>query len=262
MEILGIGPGEFILILIVLLVVVGPERLPDLARQAGRVIVRARDWMQKSPDAALVLRARQEIEQELAVLKTSLVEVQSVRDEVLGAARQIESSVGSITSTKLELDSLLRAPAPSDTEGAENGQAPTAGALPDSANGQAPTADALPDSANGQAPTADALPDSAALPAPEPSGSSPVSLEKPFDKVDDYDRTDPLAQAPTIIPTELESINLRLQAIMSDLFALQEQLKQRGVLGADWQPPSFSMHLPAESPAPTDGTHVETEEAT
>ncbi|MFN8502451.1 twin-arginine translocase TatA/TatE family subunit [Kouleothrix sp.] len=97
MEILGIGPGEFILILVVLLVVVGPERLPDLARQAGRLLVRGRNWLQSSPDAAMVLRARQEIEQELASLRTSLLEVQSVRDEVIGAARQIEESVESLT---------------------------------------------------------------------------------------------------------------------------------------------------------------------
>jgi sec-independent protein translocase protein TatB len=262
MEILGIGPGEFILIMIVLLVVVGPERLPDLARQAGRMVVQARNWMQKSPDAALVLRARQEIEQELAVLKSSLVEVQSVRDEVLGAARQIEDSVGSLTSSKLELDSLLRLPPSSDTRAAENGQAPTAEALADSAVPPAPEPSDSASTENGQAPTAEALADSAVPPAPEPSDSPHVVLEKPLDKIDDYDRADPLAQAPTIIPTELESINLRLQAIMSDLFALQEQLKQRGVLGADWQPPSFTMHLPAEAPAPADGTRVETEEAT
>src|SRR6266508_5309093 len=94
MEILGIGPGEFILIMIVLLVVVGPERLPGLARQAGAILVRARTWLQTSPDAAMVLRARAEIEAELASIKNSLLEVQVVRDEVMGAAKQLGDSVG------------------------------------------------------------------------------------------------------------------------------------------------------------------------
>src|SRR5690349_19089362 len=107
MEILGIGPGEFVFILIILLVVVGPERLPDLARQAGRMLVRGRNWLQSSPDAAMVMRARQEIEQELASLKTSLLEVQSVRDEVLDAAKQIGAEVNSLTAaTKAELNDL------------------------------------------------------------------------------------------------------------------------------------------------------------
>src|SRR6266487_2670118 len=111
MEILGIGPGEFILILIVLLVVVGPERLPVLARQAGRFLVRARNWLQTSPDAALVLRARAEIEAELASIKNSLMEVQVVRDEVMGAARQFEDSVGSLAPPKLDLNNLVNPPA-------------------------------------------------------------------------------------------------------------------------------------------------------
>src|SRR3954465_5715373 len=89
MEILGIGPGEFVLILIVLLVVVGPERLPGLARQAGSFLVRARNWLQPSGDAALVMRARAEIEAELASIKSSLLEVQDVGDEVMGAAKQL-----------------------------------------------------------------------------------------------------------------------------------------------------------------------------
>ncbi|MBS1965692.1 MAG: twin-arginine translocase TatA/TatE family subunit, partial [Chloroflexi bacterium SZAS-1] len=93
MEILGIGPGEFVFILVILLVVVGPERLPDLARKAGGLLVRARNWIQSSPDAAMVIRARQELEQEIVNLRASLREVQSVRDEVMGAARQIEESV-------------------------------------------------------------------------------------------------------------------------------------------------------------------------
>lgn len=93
MEILGIGPGEFILILIILLVAVGPERLPIFARQAGKMLVQVRNWIQKSPDAAMVLRARQEIEQELAVLRSSLMEVQNVRNEVLEAAKQVTTSV-------------------------------------------------------------------------------------------------------------------------------------------------------------------------
>jgi ribonuclease E len=44
---------------------------------------------------------------------------------------------------------------------------------------------------------------------------------------------------------ELESINIRLQAIMADMWALQQQLKQRGALDEAWQPPSLDVQLPA-----------------
>lgn len=100
MTFLGIGPGELLMIIILALVVVGPERLPGMARQAGRMLVTIRNWMQSSPDAALVLRARQEIEQELAQLRTELLEVQSVRDEVMGVAKQIDEAVSPIKSIR------------------------------------------------------------------------------------------------------------------------------------------------------------------
>lgn len=94
MTFLGIGPGELVLILLILLMVVGPDKLPGLARQGGTLLVRARNWVQRSPDAAMVLRARQEIEAELAQLRRSLAEVQIARDEVVDAARQVNTMVG------------------------------------------------------------------------------------------------------------------------------------------------------------------------
>ena len=69
MELLGVGPGEILLILVIMLLVFGPERLPEFARQAGLFVVRVRDWIQRSPDAALVLRARAELESELQAIR-------------------------------------------------------------------------------------------------------------------------------------------------------------------------------------------------
>lgn len=108
MEFLGVGPFELLLILIVALVVVGPERLPVLARQAGKMLVTVRNWVQKSPDAAMILRARQEIESELANIRESLAEVQNARDEVVNAARQVNTLVKDdvIGSTRAALDEV------------------------------------------------------------------------------------------------------------------------------------------------------------
>jgi sec-independent protein translocase protein TatB len=57
------------------------------------MLVSVRNWVQRSPDAAMVLRARQEIEDELAQLRANLMEVQNVRNEVLEAAKQINQTV-------------------------------------------------------------------------------------------------------------------------------------------------------------------------
>jgi Sec-independent protein translocase protein TatA len=240
MEILGIGPGEFILILIVLLVVVGPERLPGLARQIGQFLVRARNWLQTSPDAALVMRARAELEAELASIKNSLLEVQVVRDEVLGAARQFEDSVNSITPPKVDLNSLVNPPA--EPTIAANGQAPLAGET------LAPSpADSTASIPLDQRSTLE-LPQAGSVPAQPPAEAQPAdglngqAYGRPEEAI---------AASPAPALAELESINIRLQAIMADMWALQQQLKQRGALDEAWQPPSLDVQLPApEAAAP------------
>jgi sec-independent protein translocase protein TatB len=249
MDILGIGPGEFILILIVLLVVVGPERLPGLARQAGGLLVRARNWLQTSPDAALVMRARQEIDAELASLKASLMEVQVVRDEVLEAAKQFEDSVGTITSTNIDINPQIKPP-PEPTIAA-NGQA-----LPDPAL-EAP---AVVDTAAAiEQPTAIDLPEASDAPVDAPA--APQLANGLANGVAYADITpQPTIAAPPAL-AELESINVRLQAIMADMWALQQQLKQRGALDETWQPPSVDIQMPAPETAPLAGPAEPIEDA-
>jgi sec-independent protein translocase protein TatB len=250
MEILGIGPGEFVLILIVLLVVVGPERLPGLARQAGQFLVRARNWLQTSPDAALVMRARAEIEAELASIKNSLMEVQVVRDEVLGAARQFEDSVGSLAPPKLDLNNLVNPPAEQTI--AANGQAVQAGEAPT----LAPDGTTAAGTPLDQRSTLD-LPDDSSVPTQLPAEAQPRSGAANGLA---HGRAEPtVAASATPALGELESINIRLQAIMADMWALQQQLKQRGALDETWQPPSLDVQLPtpetatpAEPPSPAE----------
>jgi Sec-independent protein translocase protein TatA len=249
MEILGIGPGEFFLILIVLLVVVGPERLPGLARQAGRFLVRARNWLQTSPDAALVLRARAEIEAELASIKNSLMEVQVVRDEVMIAARQLGDSVNSIAPPKLDLNSMINPPAEQTI--AANGQAALSGETPALLPDGTPAAGTPLDQLSTiEVPNGSGAPIQPPAEAPATNGLSGLT----------YDSG---GSAPTIAASaapalgELESINIRLQAIMADMWALQQQLKQRGALDETWQPPSLDVQLPTpEITAPAEPPSV------
>jgi sec-independent protein translocase protein TatB len=253
MEILGVGPGEFILILILLLVVVGPERLPGLARQVGGFLVRARNWLQTSPDAALVMRARAEIEAELASIKTSLMEVQVVRDEVLGAAKQLEDSVGSISPPKFDLNSLVNPPAEQTI--AANGQIPPAGETPGLL---------IPDDTNAPSTPLDQhstleLPGGGTVPVHSPAEAPPTNGLA--DSLANRSTASEPAVAASAAPAlgELESINIRLQAIMSDMWALQQQLKQRGALDETWQPPSLDVQMPAPEATTQAGAEIPAE---
>lgn len=112
MELLGVGPGEILLILVIMLLAFGPERLPEFARQAGRFVVRVRDWIQHSPDAAMVLRARAELESELQAIRAELTrevesvrqDLQHVRSDLADAGKLIEQSAEEAASvSKIEL---------------------------------------------------------------------------------------------------------------------------------------------------------------
>jgi Sec-independent protein translocase protein TatA len=211
MNFLGIGPGEIVLILIVLLVVVGPERLPALSRQAGRMVVRGRDWLQNKPEMELMMRARKEFEDELAALKSELREVQFVRDEVVGTTKQLTDSVKPMLTERSDLVKLIS----SETVARQ---------------------------------------DEAALDEPIPA-STASDADQALDELGTWDAQNHHAttaepeQLPVFLSAQLDTLSIQMQAIMTDLQALQQQLQQQGALASDWTPPSHGVSLPDHAPA-------------
>jgi sec-independent protein translocase protein TatB len=129
MNFLGIGPGELFLIAVLTLLVVGPERLPILARRAGQLLVSVRNWLQASPDAQMVLRMRRELEDELANLRANITEMQQMRDqmrdEMLHTAKEITDTVEQevVTPMKDAAETLQSIPRATTRAAAINGDA-------------------------------------------------------------------------------------------------------------------------------------------
>ncbi|MCX6015887.1 MAG: twin-arginine translocase TatA/TatE family subunit [Chloroflexales bacterium] len=104
MNFLGVGPGEFFFILIVALIVIGPERLPGFARSVGRNIVKLRNWMNSSPDAQMLLQVQRELEIEINDIRSTLLqevqnvraEFEEVRQDLSNASRSVDSSLGAV----------------------------------------------------------------------------------------------------------------------------------------------------------------------
>lgn len=103
-----VGFGKLALIAIVALLVLGPERLPRVARTAGALVRRARNsW----------LSVRGEIERELAAedMKRQVEEAMragDVRAEVDAAAQTIRRSVDPVAPAATQSPSESTAPAP------------------------------------------------------------------------------------------------------------------------------------------------------
>jgi sec-independent protein translocase protein TatB len=74
MDFLGVGPLEFLLVLIIALLVVGPERLPEIARSIGKAIRDLRDisqsvtseWQRELGEAAGVELGEEGLQESLA----------------------------------------------------------------------------------------------------------------------------------------------------------------------------------------------------
>jgi sec-independent protein translocase protein TatB len=105
MNFLGIGPGEFFFILILALLVIGPERLPGFARSIGRGVVRLRNWINNSPDAQMLIQVQRELEAEISDIRTTLrqevqsvrAEMEMVRSDLEQASRTVDTSVTNAT---------------------------------------------------------------------------------------------------------------------------------------------------------------------
>jgi len=78
---LGVGLPEIAVILVVAVIVFGPDRLPEFARQAGRMVRQLRQFAQSTQD-----ELRRELGPEYADLKlTDLDPRQAIRKHILEA---------------------------------------------------------------------------------------------------------------------------------------------------------------------------------
>jgi sec-independent protein translocase protein TatB len=86
----GIGLPELMVILLVAVVVFGPERLPDLARQAGRFVRQVRNLAHSAQS-----QLREELGPEYADLKlTDLDPRQAIRKHILEAMEDDDDEPG------------------------------------------------------------------------------------------------------------------------------------------------------------------------
>lgn len=226
MNILGVGPAELLFILILGLLVIGPERLPEIAHSLGRLVARLMFWQQRSPEVRMFQQIRTEFEQE----------IQQLRDELAQTQQQLVSNLDSV---KGEGQSILQ-------NFSELAVDPTKHASEQKARRPVPTS-----SPNRKQDTLSQQDTSLH------TDSKPVELQPlvpdnvsdtPANGVEHNPLNQPTGEAVSMPqhnpppPDDMTPIDPRIQSLMMDLHALLGQLKEQGCLDPDWVPPSHTQH--------------------
>jgi len=96
MDIFGIGFPELLFIFVIALMVFGPRRLPEMARQAGKIVAELRKMSQ-------TLMAEWQRELEASELQTELnktkTELTQARNMIVGSGQAIAQQTAAITNT-------------------------------------------------------------------------------------------------------------------------------------------------------------------
>jgi sec-independent protein translocase protein TatB len=219
MNIFGVSPLELIIIAVLGLVIFGPERLPGIGRSLGRMVARVLAWQYTSPEAQLFNELRADLQREIS----------EIRDEMIRARQQLD--------IRQELQEIRQ-----ETEDAIRSRMVPGGSTA-AANGT--TASAVEPALTTEP---DATPADASTPKPENAGAT---TEPANGRLEAHDEPEPsiappaepayASYAPPATSEEVELLRLQIQALMSDMRALQEQLRQHNLIDSDWQPPSHAM---------------------
>jgi sec-independent protein translocase protein TatB len=162
---LNVGPLELLVVLAVALIVVGPERLPDLARSVGRV-----------------LRQFREVQDEVRNMVSS-----GVDDDMRDAAAEFRKVTGSITRATDVKGGVRRAQQSLRDATAPPPKRPTTASLDDDEEAGGPPADRLVEDAAADP----ATPAPGLGPAESLEGVEPVDPARPVDPVQPEDHAEP-----------------------------------------------------------------------
>jgi sec-independent protein translocase protein TatB len=162
---LNVGPLELLVVLAVALIVVGPERLPDLARSVGRV-----------------LRQFREVQDEVRNMVSS-----GVDDDMRDAAAEFRKVTGSITRATDVKGGVRRAQQSLRDATAPPPKRPTTASLDDDEEAGGPPADRLVEDAAADP----ATPAPGLGPAESLEDVEPVDPARPVDPVQPEDHAEP-----------------------------------------------------------------------
>ena len=117
MNIFGIGPIELLIIVVLGLVIFGPERLPGIGRQIGKMVARVLAWQYTSPEAQLLMDIRRDLEKEITDIRDEMIRARQaldIRPEIqqtlFDAQEAVREAQGAAQEAAREAEIAIRAP--------------------------------------------------------------------------------------------------------------------------------------------------------
>ena len=175
MDFLGIGPLELIVVVIIALIVVGPERLPELAQSVGKTL---RDLRAMSEGLT------SEWQQELGTL-TDIDPGQGLKETLTKPFEEAHAEIQQVLDTPLESPTKATSTIAASTKAASNPPAPSE--PPPEEPPSEPTPSEQPDTSDDEAVS---NPPAPSEPPPEETPSEPTSSEQPDTSDDEADHVD------------------------------------------------------------------------
>jgi Sec-independent protein translocase protein TatA len=218
MDFLGVGPFELLLILIISIIFLGPERLQQAARSIGRLLAQVMAWQSQSPEAQMIQQIRADFEQEIVELRNEMIRARKQMD-LAAEAQQIHQDLTS----SFSVPGLLQQPSGVATSSPEkrkqralheaNNHTSAAVAPPHSSS--APPVPGRTELANGE----------------HTSNPPPATDDQLLQQLlaTPAEAHQPGTAAPAIT---LQRLAQRVEALSAELHALQEHLHQHGMLNA------------------------------
>ena len=129
MELLGVGAAEAFVVLVIALIVVGPQRFPEIAREAGRYFRMARRYATEvtSDVRGAMAELEAEVEQQKDELQAAHEEIASGLSDTVAETRSELRSIGRETQDALKDAPAAGVQAESEPDPSGNGAAPPAG---------------------------------------------------------------------------------------------------------------------------------------
>ncbi len=248
MNFFGVTPLELVFVLVLGLIVLGPERLPEAGRFIGRQFAKLLAWQQQSPEAQLVQQLRKEFEDEIVSLRDELVHARQQLD-VSSDIKQLQTQTQALMkqqSTGLdqelkEINQTLKSPLTSKpAEGLDAQRVPSVNRPNKVVARSATDADVKIPTDVGDAPDAASAPEA-------PTSNTELSSIKNETPSHAVDTAQPVSEQPVSAASsnggaaalsEYEHMRAQIRVIQADLQAMQEHMRARNLIDADWQPPS------------------------